>query len=80
MGYFGCGKFQVPGVEERENGGASQGDITSSFDFISWRRYAFIVSGILSILGLIAFVQLSFGHGNLGRFGIQTADILPKSD
>ncbi|MDD5642415.1 MAG: protein translocase subunit SecD [Syntrophales bacterium] len=39
-------------------------------DFISVRHYAFIFSGILSILGLVAFVQLSRGHGNLGvEFG-----------
>lgn len=37
-----------------------------NIDFIGFRRYAFIFSGILSILGLIAFVQLSRGYGNLG--------------
>ena len=37
-----------------------------NFDFISWRRYAFIFSGTLCLLGLIGFVQLSRGHGNLG--------------
>jgi len=37
-----------------------------NIDFISFRRYAFISSGILCILGLIAFVQLSRGYGNLG--------------
>jgi len=37
-----------------------------NIDFISVRHYAFIFSGILSILGLVAFVQLSRGHGNLG--------------
>jgi SecD/SecF fusion protein len=37
-----------------------------NFDFIGWRRYAFLISGALSILGLVAFVQLSRGHGNLG--------------
>ena len=37
-----------------------------NFDFIGVRRYAFIISGALSILGLVAFVQLSRGHGNLG--------------
>jgi SecD/SecF fusion protein len=37
-----------------------------NIDFISFRKYAFAVSGILSILGLVAFVQLSRGHGNLG--------------
>ncbi|MCK9375768.1 MAG: protein translocase subunit SecD [Syntrophobacterales bacterium] len=39
---------------------------TPKIDFISVRHYAFIFSGILSILGLLAFVQLSRGHGNLG--------------
>jgi SecD/SecF fusion protein len=37
-----------------------------NFDFISWRRYAFIISAALATLGLVAFVQLSRGHGNLG--------------
>ncbi|MHB9074656.1 MAG: protein translocase subunit SecD [Desulfobaccales bacterium] len=35
-------------------------------DFIGVRHYAFVFSGILSILGLVAFVQLSRGHGNVG--------------
>jgi SecD/SecF fusion protein len=37
-----------------------------NIDFIGWRKYAFIFSGALSLLGLVAFVQLSRGHGNLG--------------
>ncbi len=37
-----------------------------SLDFIGKRKYAFIITGALSILGLVAFVQLSRGHGNLG--------------
>jgi SecD/SecF fusion protein len=37
-----------------------------NIDFIGWRRYAFILSGALCILGIVAFVQLSRGHGNLG--------------
>jgi len=37
-----------------------------NFDFISWRRYAFGISAALALLGLVAFVQLSRGHGNLG--------------
>jgi SecD/SecF fusion protein len=37
-----------------------------NIDFIGWRRYAFIISGALAILGILAFVQLSRGHGNLG--------------
>jgi SecD/SecF fusion protein len=37
-----------------------------SFDFISWRRYAFIFSAVVVLIGVFAFVQLSRGHGNLG--------------
>ena len=37
-----------------------------NIDFIGWRHYAFVLSGALAILGLVAFVQLSRGHGNLG--------------
>ncbi len=36
------------------------------FDFIGWRKYAFAISGIFCALGLLAFVQLSRGQGNLG--------------
>lgn len=36
------------------------------FDFIGWRKYAFAISGVLCALGLLAFVQLSRGQGNLG--------------
>jgi len=37
-----------------------------NIDFIGWRHYAFVISGALCLLGLVAFVQLSRGHGNLG--------------
>ncbi len=37
-----------------------------AIDFIGWRHYAFIFSGVLCLLGLVAFVQLSRGYGNLG--------------
>jgi len=37
-----------------------------NIDFIGWRKYAFAISGALCLLGLVAFVQLSRGHGNLG--------------
>ena len=37
-----------------------------NIDFIGWRHYAFIISGALCLLGLVAFVQLSRGQGNLG--------------
>ena len=38
----------------------------TNFDFIGWRRYAFIITGVLCLLGVVAFVQLSRGQGNLG--------------
>ncbi len=38
----------------------------TNFDFIGWRHYAFVISGALCLLGIVAFVQLSLGHGNLG--------------
>ena len=37
-----------------------------NIDFIGWRHYAFAFSGVLCILGIIGFVQLSRGYGNLG--------------
>jgi SecD/SecF fusion protein len=37
-----------------------------NFDFISWRRYAFIFSAVIVLMGIFAFVQLSRGYGNLG--------------
>jgi SecD/SecF fusion protein len=37
-----------------------------NLDYIGKRKYAFMVSGALSLLGLVAFGQLSRGHGNLG--------------
>jgi len=42
----------------------------SKIDFIGLRKYAFIFSGILSLIGLIAFVQINRGQANLGvEFG-----------
>jgi SecD/SecF fusion protein len=38
----------------------------TNIDFISFRKYAFAISGVLCLLGLVAFVQLSRGYGNLG--------------
>lgn len=35
-------------------------------DYIGWRRYAYILSGALALMGLLAFVQYSRGVGNLG--------------
>jgi|UniRef100_A0A7C3SJX2 SecD/SecF fusion protein len=37
-----------------------------NLDFIAWRHYAFVISAVLAMVGLLAFVQLSRGHGNLG--------------
>ena len=37
-----------------------------NLDFVAWRHYAFILSGALCLLGIVAFVQLSRGYGNLG--------------
>ncbi|MEJ2091014.1 MAG: protein translocase subunit SecD [Syntrophobacterales bacterium] len=37
-----------------------------SFDFIAWRRYAFIFSAVVVLLGVFAFAQYSRGHGNMG--------------
>jgi len=37
-----------------------------NLDFIAWRRYAFVFSAAVLILGIFAFAQLSRGHGNLG--------------
>ncbi|MBI5605363.1 MAG: protein translocase subunit SecD [Deltaproteobacteria bacterium] len=38
----------------------------TKLDFIGLRKYAFIFSGILCLLGLIAFVQINRGQANLG--------------
>ncbi|MFH0786148.1 MAG: protein translocase subunit SecD [Pseudomonadota bacterium] len=38
----------------------------TKIDFIQFRKYAFIFSGILCLLGLIAFVQVNRGQANLG--------------
>lgn len=37
-----------------------------NLDIIAWRHYAFVISAVLAMVGLLAFVQLSRGHGNLG--------------
>jgi SecD/SecF fusion protein len=37
-----------------------------NIDFIKVRHYAFAFSGVLCLLGLIGFMQLSRGYGNLG--------------
>jgi SecD/SecF fusion protein len=38
----------------------------SKIDFFSLRKYAFVFSGILALLGIIAFVQINRGEANLG--------------
>ncbi len=38
----------------------------TKIDFIHFKKYAFIFSGILCLLGLIAFVQVNRGQANLG--------------
>jgi preprotein translocase subunit SecF len=37
-----------------------------NIDFMAKRKYAFTFSGILSLLGIIAIVQISLGNANLG--------------
>jgi SecD/SecF fusion protein len=42
----------------------------SKIDFIGLRKYAFMLSGALILLGLVAFVQINRGEANLGvEFG-----------
>jgi preprotein translocase subunit SecF len=38
----------------------------TKIDFMGKRKYAFIVSGIFSALGIFALVQIGLGHANLG--------------
>jgi preprotein translocase subunit SecF len=38
----------------------------TNLDFMGNKKYAFIVSGILSVLGIIGIVQIARGHANLG--------------
>jgi len=38
----------------------------TKIDFMSYRKVAFIVSGILSLLGLFALIQIGLGKANLG--------------
>jgi SecD/SecF fusion protein len=38
----------------------------TNFDFIAFRKYAFTFSAIITLIGIIAFIQLSRGQGNLG--------------
>ncbi len=38
----------------------------TKIDFMGKKKYAFIFSGILSLIGILAIVQISLGHANLG--------------
>lgn len=38
----------------------------TSIDFMGWRRYSFAFSGLLTLLGIIALVQIGRGAANLG--------------
>ncbi|MCC6347844.1 MAG: protein translocase subunit SecF [Nitrospirales bacterium] len=38
----------------------------TKIDFMGLRKYAFAVSGILSLLGIIAIIQIALGNANLG--------------
>lgn len=46
----------------------------TNIDFMGFKKYAFIFSGILTLIGIIAIIQILLGHGNLGiDFGGGTA-------
>ncbi len=46
----------------------------TNIDFMGLRKYAFIFSGIITIIGIIAIIQILLGYGNLGiDFGGGTA-------
>jgi len=46
----------------------------TNIDFMGIRKYAFIFSGIITLIGIIAIIQILAGHGNLGiDFGGGTA-------
>ena len=38
----------------------------TNIDFIGKRNYAFVISAIISIVGIIAIVQIVLGTANLG--------------
>ncbi|MBF0327986.1 MAG: protein translocase subunit SecF [Nitrospirae bacterium] len=38
----------------------------TNIDFMGMKKYAFIFSGIMSVIGLIAIVQIALGNANLG--------------
>jgi preprotein translocase subunit SecF len=39
----------------------------TKIDFLGKRKFAFVFSGILAILGIFAIVQIANGRANLGR-------------
>ncbi len=46
----------------------------TNIDFMGFRKYAFVVSGIITLIGFFAILQIVLGHGNLGiDFGGGTA-------
>ena len=46
----------------------------TNIDFMGFKKYAFIFSGILTLICIIAIIQILLGHGNLGiDFGGGTA-------
>ena len=46
----------------------------TNIDFMGFRKYAFIFSGIITLIGIFAIIQILLGHGNLGiDFGGGTA-------
>ncbi len=46
----------------------------TNIDFMGFKKYAFVFSGIMTLIGLIAIIQILLGHGNLGiDFGGGTA-------
>jgi len=46
----------------------------TSIDFMGFRKYAFVFSGIITLIGIFAIIQIILGHGNLGiDFGGGTA-------
>lgn len=38
----------------------------TTIDFMRWRRYSFVLSAVLAIIGVIALIQIARGEANLG--------------
>src|SRR4030066_2347839 len=46
----------------------------TNIDFMGFRKYAFVFSGIITLIGIFAIIQIVLGNGNLGiDFGGGTA-------